>query len=76
MADLTSARLPREYTSTELRDCLAHVEALLEPRLLPCVPPRLRIMLDTWAADMRAEREDRARLEAESREQAKAANGR
>ncbi len=57
-------RRPGEYTSAELRDCLGHVEALLERRLAECAPVRLRAMLDSWAADMRAEREERAQARA------------
>jgi len=53
-------RPPREYTTSELNACLGHVEALLERRLLECAPSRLRAMLDSWAADMRAERDERA----------------
>ena len=70
-----NARQPREYTSSELSACLAHVEALLEGRLLECSPLRLRAMLDSWAADMRAEREDRERLAAEARRRAQGKPG-
>jgi hypothetical protein len=64
-------RRPPEYTSAELRDCLAHVEALTGTRLAGCIPFRLRAMLDTWAADMRSQREERAEMEARDRAAAK-----
>jgi hypothetical protein len=53
------AKVPREYTEWELGRCLRIAETLLD-ELGHCVPLRLGPMLDSWAADMRAECEDRA----------------
>lgn len=48
------------YAQFELDRCLRMAETLLG-ELEACVPDRLRVLLDTWRADMLAEQEDRER---------------
>jgi len=64
-------KIPSELTSAELTECFDLSSALLE--LSDCLPVRLATVLDTFRADLTAEREDRQRIDTESRQRARAA---
>lgn len=64
-------RMPSELTSAELTKCFDLADALLE--LGECLPVRLVTVLDTFRADLAAEREDRAAIDRAGRQRALAA---